>query len=100
LEPTPDVLASVANRSERPFLVGFAAETGDLSRAVEKARRKKVDLLVANNVNEEGAGFSVDTNRVTVITPDGPSEPWELMPKSEVAARLWDLIIERRGDQG
>jgi phosphopantothenoylcysteine decarboxylase/phosphopantothenate--cysteine ligase len=97
LEPTPDILASVANRRERPFLVGFAAETGDLSRAVDKARRKKVDLLVANDVNEEGAGFSVDTNRVIVITPDGESEPWELMPKTEVAVRLWDLISERRG---
>jgi phosphopantothenoylcysteine decarboxylase/phosphopantothenate--cysteine ligase len=100
LEPTPDVLASVANRSERPFLVGFAAETGDLSRAVEKARSKNVDLLVANDVTQEGAGFSVDTNLVTVITPEGESEPWELMSKAEVAARLWDLISERRGRPG
>ena len=97
LEPTTDILAAVAARPERPFLVGFAAETGDLSRAVEKARRKKVDLLVANDVTEEGAGFSVDTNRVTVISPDGSSEPWEMMPKTEVAVRLWDLISERRG---
>ena len=100
LEPTPDILAEVAARSERPFLVGFAAETGDLSRAVEKARRKKVDLLVANDVTEEGAGFSVETNRVTVISPDGESESWELMPKTEVAVRLWDLISERRGHRG
>jgi len=100
LEPTPDVLESVANRSERPFLVGFAAETGDFSRAVDKARRKKVDLLVANDVNESGAGFAGDTNRVTVFTPDGESEAWELMPKTEVARKLWDLITERRGRPG
>ncbi|HKX74932.1 MAG TPA: bifunctional phosphopantothenoylcysteine decarboxylase/phosphopantothenate--cysteine ligase CoaBC [Acidimicrobiia bacterium] len=95
LEPTPDILASVARRSPRPFLVGFAAEAGDLTRAVEKARGKGVDLLVANDITEEGAGFGVDTNRVTIITPEGDLSPWELMPKAEVARRLWDLIVER-----
>ena len=95
LEPTPDILASVARRSPRPFLVGFAAEAGDLRRAVEKARGKEVDLLVANDITEEGAGFGVDTNRVTIITPEGDLSPWELMPKAEVARRLWDLIVER-----
>ena len=95
LEPTPDVLAAVHARSERPFLVGFAAETGDLSRAVEKARRKGVDLLVANDVTEEGAGFAVDTNRVTIVEADGRTTDWELMSKAAVATRLWDLIAER-----
>ncbi len=95
LEPTPDILASVASRPERPFLVGFAAEAGDLDRAVEKARRKNVDLLVANDITEEGAGFGVDTNRVTIIESNGTVSPWELMPKTEVARRLWDLISQR-----
>jgi phosphopantothenoylcysteine decarboxylase / phosphopantothenate---cysteine ligase len=100
LEPTPDVLASVAARNNRPFLVGFAAETGDLSRAIDKARVKGVDLLVANDVTEDGAGFGADTNRVTIVTPDGLTEPWPMMPKTEVARRLWDLIIERRTTAG
>ncbi len=100
LEPTPDVLASVAGRTDRPFLVGFAAETGDLSRAVDKARMKKVDLMVANDVTEDGAGFGTDTNRVTIVTPDGLTETWQIMAKTEVARRLWDLIIERRALSG
>lgn len=100
LEPTPDVLASVAARTNRPFLVGFAAETGDLTRVVDKAQKKKVDLLVANDVTEDGAGFAVDTNRVTIVTPDGRTEPWPMMSKTDVARRIWDLIIERRNPPG
>lgn len=92
LEPTPDVLASVAAKPDRPFLVGFAAETGSLDRAKEKAVDKGVDLLVANDVTEPGAGFAVDTNRVTIVWPDGRAEPWPLLTKREVARRLWDLI--------
>jgi phosphopantothenoylcysteine decarboxylase / phosphopantothenate---cysteine ligase len=92
-EPTPDVLAGVVARPERPrVVVGFAAETGDLGRAVEKARRKGVDLLVANDVAEEGAGFAVETNRVMIVRADGTTDQWPLMPKAEVAARLWDEI--------
>ncbi|HVR34033.1 MAG TPA: bifunctional phosphopantothenoylcysteine decarboxylase/phosphopantothenate--cysteine ligase CoaBC [Acidimicrobiia bacterium] len=96
LEPTPDILKSVADRADRPFLVGFAAETGSLQRAVEKAKRKGVDLLVANDVTEAGSGFGVDTNRVTLITPDGSSDQWEQMQKTEVARRLWDAIVHAR----
>lgn len=92
-EPTPDVLAGVVSRPDRPrVVVGFAAETGDLGRAVEKARRKGVDLLVANDVAEEGAGFAVETNRVMIVRADGTTDPWPLMSKAEVAARLWDEI--------
>ncbi len=92
LEATPDILAGVVGRTPRPLVVGFAAETGSLDRAVRKAQEKGVDLLVANDVTEPGAGFAVDTNRVTIIWPDGRSETWPLMPKSAVAARLLDLV--------
>lgn len=92
LEPTPDILAGVVAREPRPLVVGFAAETGGLERAVRKAATKGVDLLVANDVTEEGAGFAVDTNRVTLIWPDGRQEPWPLMPKPAVASRLLDVI--------
>ncbi|MEX2655459.1 MAG: bifunctional phosphopantothenoylcysteine decarboxylase/phosphopantothenate--cysteine ligase CoaBC [Acidimicrobiia bacterium] len=96
LEPTPDILMSVVARHDRPFVVGFAAETGSLDRAVEKARRKGVDLLVANDVTEPGSGFAVDTNRVSIIRADGSVDGWEQMTKADVARRLWDLIVSVR----
>jgi len=95
-EPTPDILAGVAAMSPRPFLVGFAAETGSLDEAVAKAQRKGVDLLVANDVAKPGSGFGTDTNEVAIVTPDGTSEPWEPMTKQEVANRLWDRIRRMR----
>ena len=96
LEPTPDVLAGVAAMDDRPFLVGFAAETGSLDEAVEKAKRKDVDLLVANDVTREGSGFGTDTNEVAIVMPDGTVEEWELATKTEVAERLVDRIVEMR----
>ncbi len=100
LEPTPDVLGGIAAMSPRPFLVGFAAETGALDEAVAKARRKGVDLLVSNDVTAPGSGFGTETNQVTIVLPDGSTEPWSLMPKSEVAERLWDRIAELRKREG
>lgn len=99
LTPTPDILASVMARADRPYVVGFAAETGSIERAVEKAARKKVDLLVANDVTEPGSGFAVDTNRVTIVHSDGSIEPWDQMDKRDVARRLWDLVQERIGER-
>ena len=100
LERTPDVLASVVARNPKPFVVGFAAETGTagqtwLERAREKAAGKNVDLLVANDVTEPGAGFAVDTNHVAIVFPDGRVEDWESSPKTEIARRLWDLISDQ-----
>jgi phosphopantothenoylcysteine decarboxylase/phosphopantothenate--cysteine ligase len=100
LEPTPDVLGGIAGMDRRPFLVGFAAEVGNLDEAVEKARRKGVDLLVANDVAAPGSGFGTDTNQVTLILPDGTSEPWHLMSKADVSERLWDRISEMRKREG
>ncbi|CAN5894171.1 bifunctional phosphopantothenoylcysteine decarboxylase/phosphopantothenate--cysteine ligase CoaBC [soil metagenome] len=97
LEPTADILASVVSRVDGPFTVGFAAETGGVERAIEKARSKGVDLLVYNDVTEEGSGFGTDTNRVVVIDRDYTTQPWPQMSKSEVASRLWDLITDRLG---
>ncbi len=100
LEPTPDILAGVAASDPRPFLVGFAAETGPPEGAIDKARSKGVDLLVANDVTAPGSGFGTDTNRVALITPDGEVEQWEERPKAEVAAALWDRIAAMRGSAG
>lgn len=100
LEPTPDILGGVAAMADRPFLVGFAAETGSLEDAVAKAKRKEVDLLVANDVSKDGSGFGSETNEVTLVLRDGSTEPWELAAKSAVADRLWARIAELRPEGG
>jgi phosphopantothenoylcysteine decarboxylase / phosphopantothenate---cysteine ligase len=100
LHRTPDILAALgamraASGRARPLLVGFAAETGDLLRkARDKRVRKQVDLIVANDVSEPGAGFDVETNAVTIVGPDG-EEPVPLAAKAQVAARLLDRIEAR-----
>jgi phosphopantothenoylcysteine decarboxylase/phosphopantothenate--cysteine ligase len=95
-EETPDILAGVAAMEARPYLVGFAAETGSLDGALRKATTKGVDLLVGNDVSKAGSGFATDTNEVTVYTPDGSSETWPLLSKREVAHRLWNRIVDAR----
>ena len=102
LGPTPDILGGLAAMEKRPFLVGFAAETGSIEAAVDKAREKGVDLLVANDVTALGSEFGSDTNEVVIVLPDGSTEPWELMTKSEVAERLLDRIevLRSGGDTG
>jgi phosphopantothenoylcysteine decarboxylase/phosphopantothenate--cysteine ligase len=99
LEPAPDVLAGVVERNAGGIIVGFAAETGSLERAVHKAQAKGVDLLVANDVLSAGSGFGTATNQVTVILPDGTIDPWPLVSKDEVAERLWDLLVDTRAQQ-
>jgi phosphopantothenoylcysteine decarboxylase / phosphopantothenate---cysteine ligase len=102
LEPTPDILAEAARAARErlgdrhPLIVGFAAETGSLARAREKAERKGVDLLVANDVAEQGSGFGTDTNRVTIVVPGAPDEEWPLMSKRDVADRLLDRMVALR----
>jgi len=94
LEPTENILAGIVAMAPRPFLVGFAAQTGDIEDAYRKATTYGVDLLVANDVSESGSGFGTPTNQVTLISPDGQSDPWPLMSKREVAARLLDRVAE------
>ena len=96
LEPTPDILAGVAAMKPRPFLVGFAAETGAAQFAAAKVAAKGVDLLVANDVTAPGAGFGTDTNAVTVFTVGGSVEEWPLQSKDAIAHRLWDLVRQAR----
>ncbi|MDJ0496632.1 MAG: bifunctional phosphopantothenoylcysteine decarboxylase/phosphopantothenate--cysteine ligase CoaBC [Acidimicrobiia bacterium] len=96
VEPTPDILAGIAAMENRPYLVGFAAETGSMEGALRKATEKGVDLLVGNDVTRAGSGFATDTNEVTVYAPSGESDRWPLLSKREVARRLWDRILEDR----
>jgi phosphopantothenoylcysteine decarboxylase/phosphopantothenate--cysteine ligase len=108
LEPTADILAEAAiaaraaagDLSRRPLIVGFAAETGSLVRAPEKAARKGVDLLVANDVAEPGSGFGTETNRVTLIVPGQPPEPWPPATKRQVAHDLLDRLLRLRASVG
>ena len=86
--------------ARRPLIVGFAAETGSLERAPEKAARKGVDLLVANDVSEPGSGFGTETNRVTLIVPGQPPEPWPPATKAQVAHDLLDRLLRLRAPGG
>ena len=86
--------------ARRPLIVGFAAETGSLERAPEKAARKGVDLLVANDVSELGSGFGTETNRVTIIVPGQSPEPWPSATKTEIAHRLLDRLLRLRAPGG
>jgi phosphopantothenoylcysteine decarboxylase/phosphopantothenate--cysteine ligase len=99
LVPNPDILASI---SDWPGLkIGFAAETDDLiAQAREKLARKKVDLIVANDLTKEGSGFGTDTNEVTFLFKDGRVEPRPLMPKREVAEAILDLVVEGLAARG
>jgi phosphopantothenoylcysteine decarboxylase/phosphopantothenate--cysteine ligase len=98
LEPTLDILAAVARRREKnQLLVGFAAETEHLLKnATAKLHAKRLDLLVANDVSQEGAGFDVDTNIVTLLFPDGREKALEKLSKIEVANRVLDEVVEIR----
>lgn len=97
LEPTPDILGGVNDLEPRPFLVGFAAEVGSTEPAVEKAIKKGVDLMVANDVSLEGSGFGTDTNQVTLIVPGGDTTQLPLISKARVADVIWDTVLDQRG---
>lgn len=95
LERTPDILGDLgASRGHRhhPVLIGFAAQTGNpVPAARAKFDRKRVDLIVANDVSAPGAGFDVDTNQVTFVTADS-AEALPLMSKTAVAAAILDRV--------
>jgi phosphopantothenoylcysteine decarboxylase / phosphopantothenate---cysteine ligase len=102
LARTPDILAQVcARRSGNQVVVGFALETDDpLENARRKLAEKDCDMIVLNNPRDEGAGFGTDTNRVTIVQPDGAAEELPLLEKRQVAheilSRAGDLLKTRR----
>ncbi|MFC4811759.1 bifunctional phosphopantothenoylcysteine decarboxylase/phosphopantothenate--cysteine ligase CoaBC [Paenibacillus sp. GCM10023250] len=96
LERTTDILKTLGERKTHQYLVGFAAETENVAAyAMDKLTRKHCDLVVANDVSQEGAGFHVDTNVVQVFGPEGLVEALPQLPKREVAERLLARIAER-----
>ncbi len=100
LEATPDILADLAREKGDRTLVGFAAET---DRVAENARAKltakSADLIVANDVTAEGAGFDTETNVVTMFARDGREQSLPMMSKLEVAGRVLDEVARLRGLQ-
>ena len=105
LVENPDILAELVGSrpatSGRPFIAGFAAETGDekasvIEHARAKLARKGCDLLVVNDVSA-GAVFGAEDNEVIVLTADGSARPLARAAKSEVADAIWDTIVQRLG---
>lgn len=91
----PDIVSAVASHPKRPFTVGFAAETQDVvSYARDKLQRKKLDLIVANDVSDSRIGFNTDDNRVTVIGAD-TEQHIEQMSKRQLARQLIALIAQQ-----
>jgi phosphopantothenoylcysteine decarboxylase/phosphopantothenate--cysteine ligase len=98
LVPNADIVAEVGHlpAGERPFVVGFAAETRDLAEnARAKLRAKRLDLVVGNRVDGPEGAIGSDAGRVTVFAGEGEVATWPLLPKRQVAERLWDLITDR-----
>jgi phosphopantothenoylcysteine decarboxylase/phosphopantothenate--cysteine ligase len=101
LARTSDIVAGLGAAKGNRLVVGFAAETHDLaSEARRKLRRKRLDLVVANDVTVEGAGFGTDTNVVRLIDVAGRDETLPMLPKEEVAARILDWVAARRRRSG
>jgi phosphopantothenoylcysteine decarboxylase/phosphopantothenate--cysteine ligase len=101
LEPTPDILAGLAERRpEGQVLVGFAAETNEVQeRARRKLVRKGVDLLVVNDVSAPGVGFDHDTNEVTILGADGSATEVPLTTKDAVANAVLDRVIAHQRER-
>ena len=90
---TPDILATVGALPNKPFLVGFAAESNDIAaNATDKLVRKNCDMLCANDITAPGCGFATQTNRLLVFRRDGSSTEIPLAAKEHVADKLLTLI--------
>ncbi len=97
LEPTPDILDEVGKRKGRRILVGFAAETEDLVvNARKKLQRKNLDLMIANDISQPGAGFDSETNVVKILDAQGGVQELPLQTKRSVADKILDRVVELR----
>ena len=100
LKPTTDIAASLAKRKkEKQVMVGFALETdNEIEHARKKLEKKNLDLIVLNSMQDSGAGFGTDTNRVTMIDKKGAIESFDLKPKAQVAEDLVRRVIKLLDD--
>jgi len=97
LTPNADILAEVAARRPSAFVIGFAAETNDVAaNARAKLERKGIDLLVANDVSQQGIGFEAEDNEVLLLDRWGGARPLPRMPKSDVADAILSHVLALR----
>ena len=96
LKKTKDILKSLGeNKSSKQVLIGFALETNNEREfALEKLRNKNADIIVLNSLNDKGAGFGTDTNKITIFDKGGKEFNYELMSKKEAAKNIVDTIIQ------
>ncbi len=94
LEPTKDILASLGKIKKNQLLVGFALETeNEIENAKKKLKKKNLDFIVLNSLNDQGAGFGSDTNKVTIIDKDSNLKSFGIKPKNEVASDILNELI-------
>ena len=99
MAPTPDILAELGRNKGDAILVGFAAETTNhMANALDKIKRKNLDLIVLNDVSQEDRGFAADSNEVRMIDREGNEEVVPLMSKEDVADRILDSIKGLRAE--
>jgi phosphopantothenoylcysteine decarboxylase / phosphopantothenate---cysteine ligase len=93
LERNPDIIAEIGKNKNNIVLVGFAMETKDLlANAREKLKKKNMDLIVANSLREEGAGFQTDTNKITILDREGDVQSLPVMTKTEAAEKILEKV--------
>ncbi len=96
LERTRDILHSLGEAKKNQYLVGFALETeNEVDNAIGKLKRKNLDAIVLNSLNDKGAGFGTSTNKITFLDKNSDSKTFEVKDKSEVASDIWNEIIQR-----
>lgn len=98
LTPTQDIAASLGRiKTANQFLVGFALETNDEEQNAQlKLEKKNLDFIVLNSLNDAGAGFQHDTNKITIITRDGQVKKYDLKPKTQVAEDIVNELIKNQ----
>lgn len=96
LRRTPDIISEVGKREDRPFIIGFAAETGSkVERARKKLKEKNMDMIILNDVTKTGSGFDVDTNSVVILDREKEiSLP--ILSKDSVAEAILDRLVQLR----
>ena len=99
LKPTTDIAAELGQlKSENQIVVGFALETNDeLQNAYSKLSKKNLDFIVLNSMNDDGAGFGVNTNKITIIDRDNNPTFFELKSKAEVAKDIVARVVSEIG---
>jgi len=94
MERTVDILREVGKKKGKRILIGFAAETDDLiANARKKLIEKNLDLIVANDVTQAGAGFGTETNQVRILYPSGETKNLPLLSKEEVSSSILDEVV-------